>query len=133
MDNTGGYMNREFKDALEASPIIAAVKDDEGLQRCKESDSQIVFILYGDICSIADKVEEVKACGKLAMVHIDLITGLSPKEIAVDFIKKYTNADGIIPYIIHSGTHIPVMDCNIPTLGNCLDIEFLDLRKQRIS
>ena len=96
MDNTGGYMNREFKDALEASPIIAAVKDDEGLQRCKESDSQIVFILYGDICSIADKVEEVKACGKLAMVHIDLITGLSPKEIAVDFLKKYTNADGII-------------------------------------
>ena len=30
------------------------------------------------------------------MVHIDLINGLSSKEIAVDFIKKYTNADGII-------------------------------------
>ena len=30
------------------------------------------------------------------MVHIDLINGLSSKEITVDFIKKYTNADGII-------------------------------------
>ena len=30
------------------------------------------------------------------MVHIDLINGLNSKEIAVDFIKKYTEADGII-------------------------------------
>ena len=30
------------------------------------------------------------------MVHIDLIAGLSSKEIAVDFIQKYTKADGII-------------------------------------
>lgn len=89
-------MKKEFKEALEDSPIIAAIKDDEGLKRCKESDSRVVFILYGDICSIADIVDEVKASGRLAMVHIDLITGLSSKEIAVDFIKKYTKADGII-------------------------------------
>ncbi len=31
-----------------------------------------------------------------AMVHIDLINGLSGKEIAVDFIQKFTRADGII-------------------------------------
>ena len=30
------------------------------------------------------------------MVHIDLISGLSSKDIVVDFIKKYTKADGII-------------------------------------
>ncbi len=30
------------------------------------------------------------------MVHIDLITGLASKEIAVDFIKQRTKADGII-------------------------------------
>ena len=89
-------MKQVFKDALEASPIITAIKDDEGLKRCKESDSQVVFILYGDICTIADQVDEIKASGKIAMVHIDLIVGLSPKEIAVDFIRKYTNADGII-------------------------------------
>lgn len=89
-------MKTEFKDALENSPIIAAIKDDEGLEKCKTGDSQVVFILYGDLCSIADIVNEVKAAGKLAMVHLDLIAGLSPKEIAVDFIKKYTKADGII-------------------------------------
>lgn len=89
-------MNKEFKEALEDSPIITAIKDEEGLKKCKDSDSRIVFILYGDICSISDIVSEVKETGKLAMVHIDLITGLSAKEIAVDFVKKYTSADGII-------------------------------------
>ncbi len=89
-------MKKEFREALEDSPIIAAIKDDAGLKKCKTSDSKVIFILYGDICSIADIVSEVKSAGKIAMVHLDLITGLSAKEIAVDFIKKYTQADGII-------------------------------------
>ena len=42
-------MTQEFKDALENSPIIAAIKDDAGLEKCLASDSQIVFILYGSI------------------------------------------------------------------------------------
>ena len=89
-------MKKEFKEALEDSPIIAAIKDDEGLKKCVESDSRVVFILYGDILSISDIVTTVKNAGKIAMVHIDLITGLSSKEITVDFLKKYTTADGII-------------------------------------
>ena len=89
-------MRKEFREALENSPIIAAIKDEEGLKKCKTSESKVIFILYGDICSIGDIVSEVKASGKIAMVHIDLVAGLSAKEIAVDFIKKYTQADGII-------------------------------------
>lgn len=89
-------MKQAFLEAVEYSPVIAAVKDMEGLHRCVESESKVVFILFGDICNIADIVKEIKAYGKIAMVHIDLINGLSTKEIAVDFIKKYTQADGII-------------------------------------
>ena len=47
-------------------------------------------------CTIADIVAKVKEAGKTAMVHMDLITGLSPKDISTDFIRKYTLADGII-------------------------------------
>ena len=83
-------MKKLFKEALEDSPIIAAVKDDGGLSRCLTSDSRIIFIFIGDI------VETVKSAGKLAIVHLDLINGLSSKEVAVDFLQKYTNADGII-------------------------------------
>ena len=86
-------MKKEFKEAIEDSPIIAAIKDDEGLKKCLTSESRVIFILYGDICNIPDIVETVKSSGKIAMVHIDLIAGLSSKEIAVDFIQKYTKAE----------------------------------------
>ena len=89
-------MHSEFMEALENSPVIAAVKDVVGLKKCLETDSSIVFILYGDICNIPQIVETVKSAGKIAMVHVDLIHGLSPKEIAIDFIHQYTKADGII-------------------------------------
>ena len=89
-------MGREFVEAIEAAPIVAAVKDDQGLEKCLGSDVDAVFILYGDICTIADIVAKVKDSGKIAMVHMDLITGLSPRDISLDFIRKYTRADGII-------------------------------------
>lgn len=81
---------------LEDCPIIAAVKDEEGLKHCLEADNQVVFILFGDILNIASIVEQVKLAGRYAFVHVDLIAGLSGKEIAVDYIKKHTRADGII-------------------------------------
>lgn len=89
-------MKKEFKEALEDSPILVAIKDDAGLQKCLKSESHVIFILYGDICTIPDIVATVKGAGKIAMVHLDLIAGLNSKEIAVDFIRKYTKADGII-------------------------------------
>ena len=84
------------RDAMDNSPIIAAIKDMTGLEKCLTCDSQVIFILFGDICNISDIVDKAKSAGKTAMVHIDLINGLSGKEIAVDFIQKFTRADGII-------------------------------------
>ena len=90
-------MNQKFYEAMEDNPVIAAVKDDEGLELCcKCDDIKIVFIIYGDVCSIRRIVSKVHEKGKIAMVHIDLIGGLSSKEIAVDYIKQETEADGII-------------------------------------
>lgn len=89
-------MGREFLDKIEASPIIAAVKDDNELQRCLDTDVEVVFILYGDVCSIPDIVARVKDGGRTAMVHLDLIAGLAQKEEAVDYIHCRTRADGII-------------------------------------
>lgn len=89
-------MKKELREAIEDSPIIAAVKDDAGLEQCLTSDSSIIFILFGDVITIPSIVEKVKSANKLAFVHLDLIHGLQSKEIAVDFIKTYTKADGII-------------------------------------
>ena len=81
---------------LEDCPVIAAIKDESGLNQCITSDIQIVFVLYGDICNIKQIVERLKAAGKTVMVHIDLISGLSSREIAVHFLKDTTKADGVI-------------------------------------
>ena len=89
-------MDQRLYDIVVDCPVIAAVKDNEGLERCLTSDIQIIFVLYGDILGIEDVVDRIKEKGKVAMVHVDLISGLAGKEIAVDFIKKHTRADGII-------------------------------------
>lgn len=89
-------MEARLYQALQANPIIAAVRDDNGLEQCLQADVQTVFVLYGDICSIGGIVSRIKETGKIAIVHADLITGLSGKEISVDFLHCTTRADGII-------------------------------------
>ncbi|MBE5826226.1 MAG: glycerol-3-phosphate responsive antiterminator [Butyrivibrio sp.] len=89
--------NREFINTIEINPIIAAVKNDEGLDTALTEDVEIIFVLYGDICSIPEIVKKIKKAGKVAMVHVDLITGLNnSKDVCLDFIKNNTEADGII-------------------------------------
>ena len=89
-------MKKEFMDLFEDCPIIAAIKDESGLSACLSDDIKIVFVLYGDICNIGNIVRRLKEAGKTVIVHLDLISGLAVKEIAVQFIRENTVADGII-------------------------------------
>lgn len=90
-------MDQKFYDMVEANPVIAAVKDTDGLEKCCSlPEVKVVFVLYGDICSIAGIVRKIRESGKLAIVHIDLVGGLGSKEIGVDFIRQQAGADGII-------------------------------------
>ena len=87
------------KDLLEViadSPVIAAVKDEEGLDKSLRTDCRIIFILYGNICSLTTIVEKIKKRDKLAIVHADLVQGLSAKTEAINYIKNNTKADGIL-------------------------------------
>lgn len=77
-------------------PVIAAAKSMEGLERALASPSHVVFVLFGDLCSIPLIIQKIKAAGKLAIVHIDLIDGLANREISVRFLKQNTELDGII-------------------------------------
>ena len=94
-----------FEEAIQEAPVIAAVKNDMGLAHALRSECAAVFILYGTILDIGQIVKRIKAAGKLAFVHADLIEGLSNRgEIAVDFLAEATKADGIIstrPNLIH--------------------------------
>lgn len=89
-------MKKEFREVLEDTPVIASIKDNEGLKHSLASDIKIVFVLFGDICTIGSIVKTLKEAGKIVFVHLDLIGGISAKEVSLDFIKEYTEADGII-------------------------------------
>lgn len=89
-------MGKEFVAKIEGSPVIAAVKNDKELALSLTTDIEVIFILYGDLCTIPAIVEKIKAAKRVAMVHLDLVAGLAPREVSVDFIRYRTRADGII-------------------------------------
>ena len=64
---------------VESSPVIAAVKDEKRFSKCFESECQVVFILCGSVCNISKLVKQVKDHGRTAIVHVDLISGLSAR------------------------------------------------------
>lgn len=91
---------------LAAHPVICAVKDDTGLEKCLESESRIVFVLYGNINNIAEIVCRLKNADKIVFVHADLIDGLANREASIDFLNKAVKPHGIIstklPLIKHA-------------------------------
>ena len=89
-------MKQQFYDAIVDGPIIAAVKDETGVEVCIQNDIRVVFILYGELITIPDIVQRLKDAGKFVVVHLDLIGGLAVREEAVRFIRYGTAADGII-------------------------------------
>lgn len=89
-------LRRSFPEELEDTPVIAAVKDDAGLDKAIASECKIIFLLYGNVCNVGTLVQRAKDAGKMIYVHVDLVDGLSSREVAVSFIKSNTNANGII-------------------------------------
>ena len=72
-------MREAMLNALESSPIIAAANSDESLQQALKSSCRVIFVLYGNLITMPGIVKQVHAVGKLALVHMDLIEGLSSR------------------------------------------------------
>ena len=89
-------MPLSFSACLDGNPLIAAAKNDEGLERALRSDCAAVFLLYGDICTVPRLTDRVAQAGKTAFVHADLIDGLAARDVAADYIRRATRAQGII-------------------------------------
>ena len=86
----------ELLGILSSQPIIASVKNDEELEQALQSDVGVIFLLYGTILSVGELTQRVHQSGKQVFVHLDMVEGLAPKEVAADFIARTTAADGVI-------------------------------------
>ena len=91
-----GIDKQTLLEHLREFPVVAAIKDSQGLRDCLSSECKIVFVLFGTILDIEQIVRQIKRSGRVALVHIDLIGGLTAKEVAVDYIAEKTEADGVI-------------------------------------
>lgn len=85
-----------MRELLEYNPIIAAVKNDRELQNAIESECNIIFLLYGDIVNLKDHVDLINKHNKKVFIHLDMITGVAPNPVIVDYIDKYLDVEGII-------------------------------------
>ena len=98
----------QFLDLMDREPIIPAVKDEASLAAALTCRCPMVFVLCGDILNIDAIIDRLHQAGKKAVIHIDLVQGLAPKEIAVDFLHR-CSADGIIstrPHLIRRGREL---------------------------
>ncbi len=86
----------EIKQRIMDTPVIAAVKDEKGLEEALKSECGVIFLLFGTIVDIGKLTQRVKVAGKVAIVHMDLVEGLSNREIAVDGLVRLSSPDGII-------------------------------------
>jgi len=86
----------DFASILAEAKVIPAVKSIEELDRILAAKQKIVFVLFGDILTIPDIVARLKGAGKTVLVHLDLIEGLNSRDVAVDFLARATQADGIL-------------------------------------
>ena len=77
-------------------PVIAAVKTDEALTAALASPCSTIFLLASTLLTVDGLVHRIHDAGKLAVVHIDLVDGLSSREIAVDSLNALCHPDGII-------------------------------------
>lgn len=85
-----------LSDKLGENPVVAAVKNEEGLEQALASDCTVVFLLCGSICSVPRLTRRAAEAGKTVFVHADLIDGLASRDVSADFLREYTPAHGII-------------------------------------
>lgn len=83
-------------EALMADPIIAAVKNETSLCAALASERETIFLLSSTLLNVNKIVSRIHTAGKRAIVHIDLVEGLSSRTIAVDALVSACAPDGII-------------------------------------
>lgn len=87
---------REIEEILVENPVIAAVRNDEDLEKVLLSKALIVFVLYGNILNIGEICKKLKASNKIVFVHMDMIDGLKGDQSGIKFIKQYAEPYGIL-------------------------------------
>jgi glycerol uptake operon antiterminator len=75
-----------WDEVLGDTRIIAAVRRADALKRALESPVRIVYLLFGNPMNIEPMLKSVRDCGKVPLVNVDLLQGISRDAFAVEFL-----------------------------------------------
>ncbi|MBV9608985.1 MAG: glycerol-3-phosphate responsive antiterminator [Acidobacteria bacterium] len=73
---------------LEQSPIIPCVRSPEFLEQAARAHGKIVYFLCGDPEILPDMSSVVNSAGKVPIVNVDLVQGLSRDATAIGFLAR---------------------------------------------
>jgi glycerol uptake operon antiterminator len=88
-------MNPQWRDVMERRHIIAAVRNEEGLNAAERSTTDTVYLLYGNTVNIAGLLRRLRDHGKLPLVNLDLLAGFSRDSVNSEYLAS-CGAAGII-------------------------------------
>lgn len=81
---------------LTMRPVIAAVRDDEGVRQAAASPVAAVFLLGGSILTLEEQVHMLRGAGKLVFLHMDLCEGLGRDAASVRWCARNLELNGVI-------------------------------------
>lgn len=75
----------ELFNALERSPVIAAVRDD-GWDEAIASSAEVIFYLKANLMTVKQRISEAVQNDKIVFVHIDLADGIGRDKTGIEFL-----------------------------------------------
>lgn len=88
--------HQAFMQRLSTAPVIAAVRNVQGVAAAAKSTAQVVFILGGDIMELPGHIQTLQQADKAVFVHIDLVDGIGKDAAGVRFFARYLHPYGLI-------------------------------------
>lgn len=89
-------LSKRCRQLLERNPIIAAVRSPKQLDTALQSNTDVVFILCGNIFNLDKMVSLVKKNGKRAFIHLDLLKGFALDNYFVKYLAEEIKPEGVI-------------------------------------
>ncbi|MFD1363711.1 glycerol-3-phosphate responsive antiterminator [Lentibacillus salinarum] len=78
------------------SQVISSVKQADDIDKAINSNTNVTFLLTGDLTSTKSYINRLQEAGKITFVHIDFIDGLSNTPSAIKYIAEQWQPQGII-------------------------------------
>lgn len=88
--------NEVLLQRLNTAPVIAAVRDMQGVIAASRSTAQVVFILGGDIMELPAQIQTLKDADKPVFIHIDLVDGIGKDAAGVRLMARSLQPEGLI-------------------------------------